>query len=256
MGIVAFQWGEGENILTLLQNRENWQSRSIRAADWEWDESKVLSARCGETDGTWLGISFRGRVAFLVEAGPVNRDRIIGAERRTLEFLESNESPEDFAKSLAADRGRNTQIAYHLIVADIASNSMLYISKQSFSEDGTVHIMPVGPGVHTLSSAGLDSEVGHRELRLKQSFSERINRKLPEQIWDLAEEIMYDREAIIGDPLSSIFVDDTMIEHEYYGTRNTTALVVRPTKEVSFAERNRAIFNADWTMHAFFFTII
>ena len=29
MGIVAFQWGEGENTLTLLQNRENWQLRQV-----------------------------------------------------------------------------------------------------------------------------------------------------------------------------------------------------------------------------------
>jgi len=62
-------------------------NRSIGKAAWEWDESQVLSGRCAETDGTWLGISIRGRVAFLVEAGPVNRDRVIGAECRTLDFL-------------------------------------------------------------------------------------------------------------------------------------------------------------------------
>ncbi|VYS46709.1 unnamed protein product [Arabidopsis thaliana] len=271
MGIVAFQWGEGENILTLLQNRENWQSRqtllmnlyfvwvinrSIGKAAWEWDESQVLSGRCAETDGTWLGISIRGRVAFLVEAGPVNRDRIIGAECRTLDFLKSNLSPEDFADSLALDSGRNTGIAYHLIVADIVSNSMFYIYKPSLSEDGMVYTEPVGPGVHTLSSAGLDSEVGHRDLRLKRYFSERINRELPEPISGLAEEVMYDTvEAINGDPLSSIFVVDTLIENEHYGTRCTTALVVRRTMQVRFFERYRARFNDDWNVHDFRFTI-
>jgi len=29
MGIVAFQWGEGENTLTLLQNRDNWDSWQV-----------------------------------------------------------------------------------------------------------------------------------------------------------------------------------------------------------------------------------
>ncbi|CAH8252994.1 unnamed protein product [Arabidopsis lyrata] len=237
--------------------------RSIRKAAWERDETgtyQILSGRCEETDGTWLGISIRGRVAFLVDAWPLLvNDRFIGAERRTLEFLESNESPEDFAKSLAADTGhtaRNTQISYQLIVADIASNSMFYISKPSLSENGIVHIEPVGPGVHTLSSDGLDSEDGRRDLHLKNSFGEMINRERLPPIRELAR-IMYDPvRAYERVPLMSIFVVDMRIGSEHYGTRSTTALVVKRTNDVMFFERYREKFNDNWEDHDFAFTII
>jgi len=53
-----------------------------------------------------------------------------------------------------------------------------------------------------------------QDLRLKRYFSERINRELPEPISGLAEEVMYDTvEAINGDPLSSIFVVDTLVRN-------------------------------------------
>jgi len=59
-------------------------------------------------------------------------------------------------------------------VADIASNSMLYISKPRFSDYGIVYTEPVGPGVHTLSSAGLDSDVGYRVINLVQESCNRV----------------------------------------------------------------------------------
>ncbi|KAG7597748.1 Transport and Golgi organization protein 2 [Arabidopsis suecica] len=253
MGIVAFQWGEGENILTLLMNRDNWEDRDISRASWNGN-GEILSGRSAETNGTWLGISRGGRVAFLVYEGPISCiNRIIGAECLTLEFLQSNESPEDFAKSLAADSGRNTKIAYHLIVADIASNSMFQIFKPV---DGIVHTRPVGPGVHTLSSSGLDCEVRDRDLRLKNSFGDMINRGLPSQMGELPE-IMYDPVRADGrSPLSSIFIVDTTYEKGNYGTRSTTALVVKPTNDVMFFERYREKFNENWKDHDFEFTII
>lgn len=83
-------------------------------------------------------------------------------------LLQSNLSPQMFAERLARDEeefhenfdeedGDETGRAYNLIVADITSRSMVYISKPS-SVESVVNRQQVAFGVHTLSLQGLDSQ--------------------------------------------------------------------------------------------------
>lgn len=46
-------------------------------------------------------------------------------------------------------------MSYHIVVADMKSKSMFYISKGS-AKDSHVHMEEVDFGVHTLTSFGLD----------------------------------------------------------------------------------------------------
>ncbi|XP_020869905.1 uncharacterized protein LOC9326468 [Arabidopsis lyrata subsp. lyrata] len=164
MGIVAFNWAEGEgnnNQLTLLMNRENWENRVISEASWNGN-GEILSGRCEDNGGTWFGISRGGRVAFLMSA-EILFDRVdqnTGSELYPIEFLESNRSPQDFALHVAQreeERHYNGELddpadgwSYSLIVADMTLNSMVHIRKPS-QQVPIVIIQPVPFGVHTLS---------------------------------------------------------------------------------------------------------
>ncbi|KAG7592389.1 Transport and Golgi organization protein 2 [Arabidopsis thaliana x Arabidopsis arenosa] len=159
MGIVAFNWAEGNNNqLTLLMNRDNWVHRDISGASWNGN-GQILSGRSADNDGTWFGISRGGRVAFLVSAEILldHFDPFFASELYPIKFLEGNMTPQAFG-NYVAQRGEVGQLlSFSLIVADMTLNSMIHIRKPEQAESN-VMIQPVPFGVHTLSPYdGLDS---------------------------------------------------------------------------------------------------
>ncbi|KAL9306773.1 putative transport and Golgi organization protein [Arabidopsis thaliana] len=136
MGIVAFQWGEGENTLTLLQNRDNWDSWQVSFIQpWEpkpaaWDESnQIFSVLPVHSFGTWFGISKQGRLVFLVNPPKLNN---LSPVLRPVDFLLREMSPLDFAREWSENsklaKIMNEGMSYHIVVADMKSKSMFYIS--------------------------------------------------------------------------------------------------------------------------------
>ncbi|KAG7598599.1 Transport and Golgi organization protein 2 [Arabidopsis suecica] len=269
MGIIAFNWGEGKNNqLTLLMNRDNWENRVISGTSWNRN-GQILSGRCVANNGTWFGISKRGRVAFLVNAEILldDVDQYTGSELYPIEFLESKKSPLEFADHVARrERQRHNNgymsdpaegWSYSLIVADMTLNSMVHIRKPVQAESN-VMIQPVPFGVHTLSPYdGLDSTELPRDLRLRSLFSQMIldlgNNELMEEIsW----RFMYDAEG----GRDAVFLQ-TRDDHPSgelgmlrFGTTSTTALVVKRTREVMLFERYMEV-NGAWTTHDFAFNI-
>ncbi|XP_010455477.1 PREDICTED: uncharacterized protein LOC104737074 [Camelina sativa] len=248
MGIVAFNWAEeGNNQLTLVMNRDNWANRVISKASWE---GQILSGRCQDNDGTWFAISERGRVAFLMSITLLDDqvDPNDGCEFYPIEFLKSNMSPLEFADHVEKlEAGRQKAWSYCLIVADMASNSMVHIRKPNQDEPNVVK-QTVNFGVHTLSPYnGLDSLVSARskDLRLKHLFNEKIgdlgNVQLP-QLIKFARDFMCKPE---GERVGQ----DTMyvemmarhpvsgLENQRFGTTSTTVLAVERTGGVKFFER-------------------
>ncbi|VVA94333.1 unnamed protein product [Arabis nemorensis] len=301
MGIVGFQWGA--NQLTLLQNRDNWETRQvllykfiynfvhqyalhcwlmskcviqrvIKAAAWNEGEN-ILRGRCEESDGTWFCVSKRGRVAFLVDSAlMVNMfdENGRGPESTPVEFFLSGLSPEMFAAKLVAEENEyHSQFededddemsgrAYELIVADITSGSMVYISKPS-SVESVVHTQQVAFGVHTLSLEGLDSG-SPKDQRLRGLFNEMIgqngNQELP-PMNELAARLYDPTEAVPGDELTALFVDkianlaSSELDHERCGTTSTTAFSVNHTNKAKFYERY--LENGNWYESNFAFNI-
>ncbi|XP_020866093.1 uncharacterized protein LOC110224394 [Arabidopsis lyrata subsp. lyrata] len=247
MGIVAFNWAEGNNNqLMLLMNRDNWENRVIRGASWNAN-GHILSGRCEDNGGTWFGISRGGRVAFLVGSS-LGLDYIepdTGSELYPIEFLESNMSLEDFPLHVAqreAQRHNNGELdpsegwSYSLIVADMTLNSMVHIWK-TFQDDPDIIVNPVPFGVHTISPYfGLDSEAS-RDLRLRGLFNEMIddlgNNQLP-PLAEIAGRFMYNAEGDQEDG-DAVFLEamtvhpNEQLGRQRLGTTSTTALVVERT---------------------------
>ncbi|CAH8339702.1 unnamed protein product [Eruca vesicaria subsp. sativa] len=249
MGIAAFEWGEGQ--LTLLM---------INRAAWN---GEVLSGRAQPNGETWCGISRNGRVAFLVDT--MIFDGLNNCVSFPAEFLQGHMSPEEFANEIAEDPVRYPGITFNLIVADITSNSMYHISKVSQTMP-YVHTQQVAFGVHTLSHSGLDIHLAN-DLRLKDFFTEMIdeyeNKQLP-SLKEIAERFMYDPiEAVEGRKLTAFFVNFDVtelnnncipIQEGRYRTTSTTALTVKPTYEVEFYERY--LDNGEWRDHEVTFNIV
>ncbi|EOA28886.1 hypothetical protein CARUB_v10025131mg [Capsella rubella] len=246
MGVVVFKWAEeaGNNQLVLLMHRDNWGNRIIKGASWD---GQILSGRCEDNNGTWLAISRGGRVAFLMSRTLLldQVDPDCGTELYPIEFLEGNMSPRDFAEEVALrDYDLDKGWSYSLIVADMASNSMVHLRKfHPYEQD--VSIQDVSSGLHTLSPhCGLDSTISARDVRMREYFSRMILNGVLGH-----DELPPLNEIASGATEAGLFLE-TMAEHpnpelgmQRFGTTSTTALAFKRTGEVMFFERYEHSFN-------------
>ncbi|EOA14878.1 hypothetical protein CARUB_v10028204mg [Capsella rubella] len=269
MGIVAFNWTEksngkwwsrssknDDNEMTLVMNRDNWGNRVITKASWD-KKDRILCGRCEDNSGikdndvgTWLAISRRGRVAFLM-SGTLLTDDVVplyGCEKYPTEFLESDMSPREFAEHIVRrDGDKQNTWSYSLIVADMVSGLMVHIRKPDPNKPD-VMIEDVRFGVHTLSPhEGLDS-THPKDMHLKHRFTQMIKGLGDDPLKKLKEFA----EGFMASPVGEgdqepVFVDK-MLNHpdiqrglgkQRYGTTSTTALLVKHTREVMFFERFR-----------------
>jgi uncharacterized protein with NRDE domain len=231
--------------LLLLQNRDEYHNRPTKPVAWWDDYGNILGGRDEVAGGTWLACSRKGRVAFLTNV--LELHTLPEAKSRgdlPVLFLKSMKSPQEFAEMLV-----NEAIQYNgfnLILADIPSKSMVYVSNRP---KGDVIVQEVSPGLHVLSNANLDSP-WHKAQRLGLNFKELLEKysqnELP--IKEGAEKLMADTVKAEESRLpricsrdwemnlSSIYVDvDTPLGR--YGTRSTAVLTVTAGGKVSFYEK-------------------
>lgn len=67
--------------------------------------------------------------------------------------MQSTKTPKDFAEELIKEAHQYN--GFNLIVADISSKSMVYVSNRPKGEP--IAVQEVSPGIHVLSNAKLDS---------------------------------------------------------------------------------------------------
>ncbi|KAF5740960.1 hypothetical protein HS088_TW11G01042 [Tripterygium wilfordii] len=219
--------------------------KATKEVAW-WEGCEILGGRDEVGGGTWLACSRKGRVAFLTNV--LELHTLPEAKSRgdlPVLFLESTKSPKEFAEELVEEAHHYN--GFNLIVADISSKKMVYVSNRPKGQ--AVTIQEVSLGIHVLSNAKLDSP-WPKAQRLGQKFKELLCQysegEIPLKI--MAEKLMRDRvKAEVSRlpgicsidwefNLSSIFVEvDTPLG--CYGTRSTAALTVTTNGEVSFHER-------------------
>ncbi|KAJ7957977.1 transport and Golgi organization 2-like [Quillaja saponaria] len=228
----------------LLQNRDEYHSRPTKPVSW-WEECDILGGKDEIAGGTWLASSKEGRVAFLTNV--LELHTLPGAKSRgdlPVMFLKSRKSPIEFAEELKKEGHQYN--GFNLIVVDIASKSMVYISNRPKGQP--ISIQEVSPGIHVLSNAKLDSP-WHKAQRLGLNFHEQLDKygegEIP--LKEIIQKIM--RDTVKADEsllpricsldwefnLSSVFVEvETPLG--LYGTRSTAALTVTASGEVNFYE--------------------
>ncbi|XAR61535.1 hypothetical protein NMG60_11015987 [Bertholletia excelsa] len=228
----------------LLLNRDEYHNRPTKPAAW-WEGGEILGGRDEVAGGTWLACSRGGRVAFLTNV--LELHTLPEAKSRgdlPVRFLKGKNSPREFAEQIA--REAHQYNGFNLVVADLSSNTMVYVSNRPKGEAITIEDVP--PGVHVLSNAKLDSpwpKARRLELGLRKLLRQYAETEIP--VTEMVQKLM--RDSVKADKsmlphirsldwewnLSSIFVEvDTSLGR--YGTRSTAVLTIKAGGEVNFHE--------------------
>lgn len=162
MCLIAFAWNPTPALrLVVAANRDEFHSRpSLPLAVWA-DEPELIAGRDVEAQGTWLGLSARGRLAAVTNVrlpgAPAPGLRSRGA--LTLDFLRGSASPQ--AHLAALDDSFAQYGACNLLLAD--TDGAWYASNRP-----GVAAQPLSAGVHGLSNAALDTP-WPKTLKLKSA---------------------------------------------------------------------------------------
>ncbi|KAG0474457.1 hypothetical protein HPP92_014143 [Vanilla planifolia] len=244
----------------LLSNRDEYHDRPTRPVEW-WgdDDQKILGGRDELAGGTWLGCTRNGRLAFLTNFREPNPSP--SAKSRgdlTLRFLQSDIPPIKFAEEVAKEATEYN--GFNLVLVDLCSNVMVYVSNRPEGEATTIQI--ISPGLHVLSNAKLDTP-WPKAQRLRRKFKELLDmydgKEIP--LEEMVVKLMSDNVKadlhslpITGCmpewefDLSSIFVDVESNKGRY-GTRSMTAISVTSDGEVRLYEKYLDINDGVWKEH-------
>ncbi|XP_048234517.1 transport and Golgi organization 2 homolog isoform X2 [Ricinus communis] len=230
----------------LLLNRDEYHSRPTKPLSWWGSGDQILGGRDEQAGGTWLACTKDGKIAFLTNVREIISTPTDSSRGDLpVNFLQSNKNPKDFAEDLAKKADKYN--GFNLILADICSKSMVYITNRP--KAANTSIIDVPPGMHVLSNASLDSP-WPKAQRLRQNLKDVIDNygetELPviEMVEILMTNTVKDEESMLPKiypsefeyQLSSIFVDtDTPLGR--YGTRSTSMLSVKSSGEINFYER-------------------
>ncbi|CAF2109900.1 hypothetical protein YC2023_101334 [Brassica napus] len=246
-GIMVFDYQK--QCITLLHNRDNWDERSIEAADWDY--TGILGGLCksAQNFGVWIGVCKDGRFACLADSclhdNDDNRVSVVykashGPCSLPVAYLEGKHTPESFAEWIETGMAfenfprddpdpRELTYTYELIVGDLSTSTVFHISKPVASER-VIHTRRVPFGVHTLSLSGLDNITSLKDTRLRTLFEEHIGsyENGVASLEEFTQKVLGDRvETVPGDKMSSIFVE----KKDYHGKKRYGFLKKRNVME-------------------------
>ncbi|GAB3656868.1 NRDE family protein [Echinicola sediminis] len=234
MCLIAFSWKQHPQYpLVLVANRDEFFTRPT-APLHKW-ESGVYAGRDLKSQGTWMGVHPSGRFAALtnyrdlnhLKPNPVSRGKLVR------DFLESDQSPEDYMEKVAAIQGEFD--GFNLLVSDM--EDMWYLSNHG---EG---VMEVHPGLHGISNALMD-DPWKKVVESKARLSKALQKKVL-SVEDLEKVTMSTVEEQDGNlpqtglPLgmekavSAAFIKPI----NRYGTVNTSVILWGQSGKVSFSEK-------------------
>nr|XP_043625341.1 uncharacterized protein LOC122596776 isoform X2 [Erigeron canadensis] len=208
---------------------------------------KILGGKDVTAGGTWLACSRGGRVAFVTNVRELN-SKSAAKSRGDLpvRFLQSDKTPMEFAEEIVKEADHYN--GFNFIIADLLSMNMVYVTNRLNGD--SCYMTTVPPGVHVLSNASLDTP-WPKAQRLEHGFKDLLNQygegEIP--INEMVDKLMgntvkddLNMLPRIYSPefeyqLSSVFVDIVSAKRRY-GTRSTSALVVKASNEIFFYERH------------------
>lgn len=234
MCLITFNWlNHPVYKLVLTANRDEFYNRPSFPLH-KWEEG-FFAGKDLKAGGTWLGIHPDGRFAALTNYRDMDNEKPGSLTRGELvtSFLTQNESPLAFLERLKLRKGSYN--GFNLLVAD--ADEMYFFSNY---QD---HIEKVGPGVHGLSNAFLDTPwpkvvkarsemlglLGKNDISVDDGLGLLQSKALAPQELLPSTGLAPQLEKAVSSQF--IEVDD------YYGTVNTTTLFWKHDGEVTIKER-------------------
>ena len=233
MCIVLFQWRPGADTpLTVAANRDEFHARPTEPARWRDHVFCGLDRRAG---GTWLGIHRTGRFAVITnfrEPLAGHGDSELSRGLLPSAFLEGNDSPEAFCRSLADQQDRYA--GFNLLVGD--RDALWYLSNRDTAP------RPVEPGVHGLSNGLLDDpwpKVERGKARLAAAIAEGADL---DALLNVVHDGYQPPDAALPDTGVDLalerLVAPVFIQSPQYGTRASSAVKLHAHGEPEMAEQS------------------
>mgnify|MGYP001186835382 CR=1 FL=1 len=225
--------------LLVAANRDEFYKRASETSHFWPDKPDILAGRDNLANGTWLGISKRGRFAAITNGIETKANHIKKYSRGSIvvDFLAGEMSANQYAREVNS-QARNFN-GFHLIVYDM--KSMCYVD--SDSNTLSQEVCQLSSGIYGLSNAGIHSdwpkcEIGKNKMSKVISnetfdFNDLIkatsSRKLASKS-HLEKLGLFEKKDIL---LSGQFVST-----EDYGTRCSTAISISSKEKVTWLEKS------------------
>jgi uncharacterized protein with NRDE domain len=231
--------------LVIAANRDEFLARPTQPLGrWHTGRGQeIISGRDLRAGGTWLGITPGGRVAFLTnvregnsQAAPRSRGELV------TRWLEESVDAQAFASALAQDAAGYG--GFNLVLGDFQRNAWSWITNKSAT--AALQVQPLGPGVHGLSNAALNTP-WPKTTALQNVLAAALEMPDPAALEGLLWPALASRERApreqlpatgvplaMEEALSSAFVE---VPERAYGTRSSTVLLASAQKERDGARR-------------------
>lgn len=222
--------------LILAANRDEQYRRPSKAAGFWPDSPQILAGRDLDKNGTWLGMTLKGRFAFLTNYRQPGTNHPDAKSRGILvsDFLRGNEAPEPYlARVRREDDGYN---GYNLIAGE--GDSVCYHSNRSGE------IRKLGAGIYGLSNHLLDTP-WPKVARGKETLFGLLEREGPPLIDGLFEMLAdHSRPEDAHLPDTGIglewerLLSAAFITSAEYGTRSSTVVLIGRDGGATFIEQS------------------
>ena len=256
MCLVLFAWKQHPDIgLVLAANRDEYYERPSEPMAY-WSESPhVLAGRDARHGGTWFGVTRTGRIAFVTNVGGASDGGAQTRSRGALvrDYLEGSMPPIQYLSSLE-DQSAEYQ-GFCLVVGTL--DELWYYTNR----DGAIRNLE--SGIYGLSNDSLDCS-WPKVVDGKRRLSELLGREPFELRTEDLVQIMLNREVFPDDQLPNRgrgiekerFLSPLFVRGETYGTRSTTALVVREGLHYSVQESLHTPLDQGVTNNSFRFSLV
>jgi uncharacterized protein with NRDE domain len=221
--------------LIIAANRDEYYERPTAAASFWADSPDVLAGKDLRADGTWLGITRKGRIAAItnyrdpasLKSGSPSRGNLVR------DYLSGSKSPVNFIAGLGKIAGHYN--GFNLIIGD--KDDLYWYSNRP---EGTRYLTP---GIYGLSNHLLDTP-WPKVTRGKEIFQKLLSDKKypsPDALFNiLADRTIPDDKSLpdtgVGLEWERILAP-IFITSKIYGTRSSTLIMVDRNHRVTFIER-------------------
>jgi len=238
--------------LILAANRDEFYNRKTEAAHYWNDYPDILGGRDLEANGTWMGITKKGRISFVTNyRDPANINPNAPSRGQLVsDYLENSVDPEIYMQGI--EKRAAAYNGFNLVVGN--ADSLWYLSNY---KEGIQKITSgfFGLSNHLLETPWPKVKLGKQLLEpvLDQSH---IN---PNDLLD----ILQDSTRAVDDKLPSTGIgldreralSSMFIKTEGYGTRCSTVVLIDHHNQVTFSERVYDLTTFQFTTQKFEFKI-
>ena len=254
MCIAVLAWQSHPDYpLIVASNRDEFYTRSTRAASWWGQSVSVLAGRDEEAGGTWFGVNRGGRMALVTNVRAPS-ERNPHAPTRGALVVAALQAGEDADAWLAATAQRTQAYnGFNLLVGDALplrlGKTVRPPALHYFSNRLDAGPRALAPGIYGLSNGFLDTP-WPKLVRSVAAFATRIAQRVDaESLFRLLADRQIARDSALpqtGVPLDwERALSAVQIRANGYGTRASTVVTVRRDGVVNFIERSFAADDPD-----------